>query len=182
MTETRSLVAVVWATVVWMALWGSLSLANLLAGVAVGVLTVWLVPVASDRPDREEAGLTVRPIAALAFIGYFLRLLVVASAIVAWEVVTPQNRIHQGIIRVPVRTDSPGLATVLANAISLTPGTVTLEVARDPMVLYVHVLHLRAVEDVRADLRRLEERAMRAFHPAALETPVPTVPDQEAAP
>lgn len=180
MTDRRSLVAIAWATVVWTALWGSVTVANLLAGVAIGIATVLLVPVSPDRRDAGDRGrLGLHPLAGLAFLGYFLRLLVVASAVVAWEVVTPRNRIHQGIVRLPLRTTSPGVATVIANAISLTPGTVTLEVAPDPLILYVHVLHLREVDHVRNDLRELEERALRAFDPRALERPVPQPPAQE---
>lgn len=175
MMRTRSLVAIGWATVVWVALWGTISVANLLAGAAVGIATVALVPV-TDRQETAGTRAAFRPVAALGFLGYFVRLLVVASAVVAWEVVTPRNRIHQGIIRLPLRTRSRGVATVIANAISLTPGTVTIEVADDPLTLYVHVLHLREVEDVRVDLRELEERAIRAFDPAALDRPVPEVP------
>lgn len=175
MTSSRSLVAIAWATLVWSALWGSFSVANLLAGALIGVMTVAIVPVAGDR-RRDDDAPGVRPWAAMAFLGYFVHALVVASAIVAWEVVTPRNRIHQGIVRLPLRTRSPGVATVIANAISLTPGTVTLEVAEDPLTLYVHVLHLREVEDVRKDLRELELRALRAFDPAAAELPAPEGP------
>ena len=55
------------------------------------------------------------------------------------------------------------LVTVVANAIALMPGSVTVEVERDPPTLYVHVLHLRSVEDVRRDIHRLEVMAVRAF-------------------
>lgn len=168
--SARTAVAIAWATAVWIALWGSPSFANVLAGVAIGVATVLLVPVSSGQAEGEVTRrVRVRPLAALAFLGYFVRALVVASAVVAWEVVTPQNRIHQGIIRLPLRTDSRGLATLIGNAISLTPGTVTIEVSESPLTLYVHVLHLNTVERVRADLRELEERALRAFQPEALQ-------------
>lgn len=181
MTSRRSLIAITWATVVWTALWGSVSVANVLAGVLVGVLTVAIVPVAADRGGTAP-GPGIHPWATVRFLGFFLRALVVASAIVAWEVVTPRNRINQGIIRLPLRTRSPGVATVIANAISLTPGTVTLEVAEDPLTLYVHVLHLRQVEHVREDLRELELRALQAFDPAAAQLPVPDGPPEEVRP
>lgn len=184
MTGIRSLIAVAWATVVWIALWGDLSIANLLAGIAVGIGTVLLVPVSGERSDTPaDERLHVRLFATMAYLGYFLRLLVVASAVVAWEVVTPGSRINQGIVRLPLRTRSPGVATVIANSISLTPGTLTLEVAREPLTLYVHVLHLREIERVRSDLRELEEHALRAFDPRALDRPVPDSgpgPDREA--
>jgi hypothetical protein len=55
------------------------------------------------------------------------------------------------------------MITLLANAVSLTPGTVTLEATEDPPTLYIHVLHLKTVEAVRADVRNLEGLAIAAF-------------------
>ena len=52
---------------------------------------------------------------------------------------------------------------MVANAISLTPGTLTIEVATDPNVLYVHVLHLHDIDAVRRDVTRLERSVLRAF-------------------
>lgn len=162
MKTTRTLVAVLWAVLVWTTLWGDVSLGNLLAGVAVGLLTVLVAPVQTGGLAHPVA---LRPGAALHFVGFFLWSLVKSSAVVAWEVLTPGSRIHQGIVRVPLQTRSRGITTLVANAISLTPGTLTIEVDEDPFILYVHVLHLREVESVRRDLGRVEELARRAFDP-----------------
>lgn len=163
MTARRVLGSLLWSTVVWVALWGSPTPANLLGGVAAGALALGAVPL--QRRDPGRGTVTVRPLAALRFGAFFLWALVRASAVVAWEVVTPRNRIHEGIIALPLRTRSHGVATVVANAISLTPGTLTIEVAREPLTLFVHVLHLREVDTVRRELRRLETLALRAFDP-----------------
>lgn len=164
MSVPRALWPLGWSAGVWVALWGNFSAANLIAGLAVGVVALLTVP--SRPPTRERGRMTVRPVATLRFLLFFLWALVHASAIVAWEVITPANRIHEGIVALPLRTQSYGVATLIANAISLTPGTLTIEVSRSPLVLYVHVLHLRQVDQVRRELRRLETLALRAFDPA----------------
>lgn len=157
MRRLPSLAALV---VVWLLLWESASPANLLSGLVVSAVLLGLFPV---RGDDAPAG-RLRPIATLSFLGYFVTKLVEASLIVAWEVVTPRERINQGIVAVPIHGVSPGLITLVANAISLTPGTLTLEVDREPTtVLYVHVLHLHDIDAVRRDVRDLERRAIRAF-------------------
>lgn len=172
MTSLRALVTVAWSTAVWIALWGDVSAGNVLGGVAVGLVAVWLVPL--GRSGRPTGSAGIRPLRALHFLGYFVWALIRASAVVTWEIVTPRNRIFQGIIEVPLATRSLGVATVIANAISLTPGTLSIEIREDPLRVYVHVLHLRDIEAVRADLHRLERLAIAAF---------PTrVPDTEAAP
>jgi multicomponent Na+:H+ antiporter subunit E len=154
----RSGAAVVWLTIFWVALWEHLTPANVLGGLVVAVVAVWLVP-----GRVSEHPLTVRPWPALRLAAYFTRQLFTASAIVAWEVVTPRNRIHEGIVAVPLPSRSEFVATFVANAVTLTPGTLSLEVAGDPPVLYVHVLHLKEVEDVRRDVIRLEELVRDAF-------------------
>lgn len=169
---TRAIITIAWSTAVWMALWGDLTAANLLGGVLVGLVSVWLVPL--GRPGRRAGSVTVHPVRALRFLGFFLWALVRSSAVVAWEIVTPGSRIYQGIIELPLTTETLGVATVVANAISLTPGTLTIAVREDPLRLYVHVLHLRDIDAVREELQHLEQLALAAF---------PTrTPDREAAP
>jgi multicomponent Na+:H+ antiporter subunit E len=147
-----------WLVVVWVALWGDLSAANVVSGLAVGTLLILVFPDAGPR----RLGL-FRPWPALVFLAYFLVKLVEANLIVAWEVVIPSKRINQGIVAVPVLGVSDAVVTLVANAISLTPGTLTLEVRSNPTTLYVHVLHLRTIEQVREDVDRLEYLALRAF-------------------
>lgn len=147
-----------WLVLVWVALWEEVSPGNVLAGVAVATALLAAFP----RGEGLLRG-RIRPLATARFVVHFSWKLVEASVIVAWEVVTPRNRINEGIVAVPIHGVSDGLVTVVANGISLTPGTLTLEVDRDPTVLYVHVLHLRDIEAVRRDVLRLEELAVRAF-------------------
>lgn len=147
-----------WLVVVWVALWEALSWANLLAGLLVGASLLTLFP-----PQVGERTGTVHPLAAARFLAYFAWKLVEASAVVAWEVVTPKNRINEGIVAVPIQGASDALTTLVANSISLTPGTLTLEVDRHPPVLYLHVLHLRAVDAVRREAQHLELLAILAF-------------------
>ncbi len=154
----RQLPMVAWLLAVWLFLWEELSFANVLAGLALGFLLVVLFPM---RPRGIPGAL--RPLAAVRFLGFFAWKLVEASVIVAWEVVTPQTRVNEGIVAVPIRGVSETLTTLVANAISLTPGTLTLEVRHRPPVLYVHVLHLDDIDAVRRDVQYLEVLAIRAF-------------------
>ena len=52
---------------------------------------------------------------------------------------------------------------IVANVITLTPGTITIESLGSPPVLYVNVMHLHDVERVRRDLLHIEELSVRAF-------------------
>lgn len=148
---------VVLLVLVWLALWSDASVANVVSGLAVAAVVVLVFR------DRPPGALVVRPLRALRFLGFFLIKLLQSSVTVARAVVTPHDRISTGIVAVPLRGCSDALATLIADAISLTPGTLTLEVRRDPLTLYVHALDARRIEDVEADVRALEVLAVRAF-------------------
>jgi multicomponent Na+:H+ antiporter subunit E len=158
----RQLPAVGWLTVVWIGLWGSASAANVLGGLALAVLLVGTLPL-PDVPDRQ----LVRPAALLRFVGYFAVDLVRASVQVAVLVLRPRRALRQAVIAVPVRGASDQLLTVLANTISLTPGTLTLEVDRPRSTLYVHVLDVgqgpAGVEQIRQSILRVERLAILAI-------------------
>ena len=83
--------------------------------------------------------------------------------VVARAVISPRGALHTGIVAVPLRGCSDAVVTLIADAITLTPGTLTIEVRRDPPVLFVHALDLRDVAQVQADIRKLEVLAVRAF-------------------
>lgn len=161
----------------WVLLWGDLSVANVVSGVivAIAVLSAARLPRSTRTNDAESA--EIAPLAMLRFGAYVLVKLVEANLILAWEIITPRNRINTGVVAVPLRTESALSMMVVANVITLTPGTVTLEVEGSPPVLYVNVLHLHDLDDVRRDLLRIEELSVRAFgSPSAraqLETRVP---------
>lgn len=144
-------------TVVWVVLWSHLTLAN----VASGVLVATVVTFAFDtwRPGK----VVIRPLRAARFAGFVAYKLVEASVVVARTVVAPRDRVRTGIIAVPLRGCSDAVATIIADAISLTPGTLTLDVRRDPLTLYVHALDTRDVDALRRDVRTLELLAVRAF-------------------
>lgn len=148
-----------WLVVLWLALWGTLSFANLLSGVAVAALLAAVLRLGRPR----VRGFRFRPIAVLHFLVFFAWKLVQSNLVVAWEVVTPRNRINTGVVAVPLEGCSDAVTTIVAQALTLTPGALSVEVAGDPPVLYLHVLHLHDADQVRADALRMEHLALRAF-------------------
>jgi multicomponent Na+:H+ antiporter subunit E len=144
--------------VFWIALWGDASPANVVGGSLAAIAAMTLAPV-----QRRQHGIVFRPLAAARLTVHFVSQLFVASLVLAWEVVTPRNRINEAVVAVPLRCDHPLIVTLVANSVSLVPGTITLEARQHPPTLYVHVLHLKTVEAARVDIRRLEELAIRAL-------------------
>lgn len=141
---------------IWLLLWSDISAANVLSGMVVAALIILMFP-------GRIGELAIRPFAAVRFFVYFAVRVVVTSLSVARTVIAPRDRIQTGVLEIPLTGCSDAVATLVADAISLTPGTLTLEVRKDPLTLYVHALDLRDVDQVRKDVRKLEVLAIRAF-------------------
>jgi multicomponent Na+:H+ antiporter subunit E len=161
-TSLRVPVLLVWFVVLWEALWGNFTFANLFSGILVSIGLVLLVKLPGG--DIRSYGATrIRPVRALWFGIFFIFKVVQANVLLAWEVVTPRNTIRPGILGIELHDCSDALVTLVANAFTLTPGSLTIEVLRHPTTIYVHVLHLNDPDKVRADLYQLAEMAVRAF-------------------
>lgn len=148
---------------VWLLLWGEVSVANVLSGlvVAVGLLIVF------PLDEVEHVDHRFRPIAAARLVGHFVVDLVVSTVVVAKQVVLGSDT-RTAIVACPLRVQAGGLTTFLANVIALAPGTMPVHVQREPPIIYVHVLNLTSVEDVRARIAKLEELAVRALGSPAM--------------
>ncbi len=152
---------VAWLVLVWMLLWGTWSWANLLSGllVALGVLVVLPLP-------HVVGGVRVRPLPLLAFLGHFVLDLFASGAVVAWTALRPRGVQRTAIVRVQLRADSDLLLTMVAEATSLVPGSLVLDLDREHRVMTLHLLPVRDLADVerrKAQVLVVERRLVRAF-------------------
>lgn len=147
--------------IVWVMAWGELTFANVVGGAAVAVL---LLVVAPDTWPEHPGG-RIRPIAVLRFVGYTILKALESNLVIARGVVTRDSGLHTGVVRVPLPDCADELVTVVANVMALSPGLMTIEVERDPIVIYVHVFNVVDVETSRRDIHRLTELAFVAFAP-----------------
>ena len=154
-----------WLVLVWMLLWGTLSWANVLSGLLVGLVVMVLLPL-----PPVVGSTRVRPLPLLYFVGHFLVDLVVSGAQVAWRALGPAGVRQGAIVRVQLRADSDLLLTVVAETISLVPGSLVLDLDREKCLIAIHLLHAEDLDDVarqKAAVLATEERIVRAFGTAA---------------
>jgi multicomponent Na+:H+ antiporter subunit E len=105
------------------------------------------------------------PLRLVRFAGFFLWQLVAANLRLAREVATPGLRVSAAITEVPTRCRTPLELVLFANAITLTPGTITLEADEERMVLYVHGMFVPDRDGFLASLARMEDELLRAARP-----------------
>jgi multicomponent Na+:H+ antiporter subunit E len=99
----------------------------------------------------------------LAFAVWLARELVVANAQVAWDVVTPRDRVEAGIVELRLRSRTDAEIAAIANLVSLTPGTLTLAIRREPATIWVHGMYAPDAESFRRRLRRMEDHTLQAL-------------------
>ena len=143
----------------WAALTGNFTLASLASGFLIGFAALWVA-----RPlfgDSRYFGRTWR---ILRLIGLFLYELVVSSFRVAWDVITPVHLSRPGIIAMPLDAEGETRVLMVANLISLTPGTLSLDVSPDCETLYVHAMFVEDPEALRRELKEgMERRVIEAM-------------------
>ena len=155
------LVAAAGLTGIWVLLWGWPTWLNVIGGmlVATVILTVFPLPQVNLTGRLHLPGLA-------RLTGRFLVDLVAASIEVARLAFRFGHHPRSAIIAVSLRTPSDLTLTLTAEALSLVPGSLIVEVDRAAGVLFVHVLDLRdagEAEDFRQDVLDLEARIVRAF-------------------
>ncbi len=154
-----SLMRVLVLATVWVLLWRDPSTGVWAGGLAVSTAIEAVLRAREPRTQVRAGGLA-------RFLGYYVRMVVLSNLRVAWEVVTPNNdQISEAIVAVPLQTDSLTAALLVANAVSYTPGSLTIELAEGPPVLYVHVLHFDSVRAVQEEVAELEARVVAAVGP-----------------
>ncbi|MDI4637046.1 MULTISPECIES: Na+/H+ antiporter subunit E [Halomonadaceae] len=144
----------------WVVLTGDFSGGSLLAGLVFGYLALALI-----QPQVPAlAGYAQRLPRLIRFIGFFLKELVVANLKVAYDIVTPPWYMTPGVIAMPLKAKTEFEIAFVANLISLTPGTLSLDVSDDRQVLYIHAMFLDDEPALRRSLAELERRTLALFH------------------
>ena len=136
-----------------------LSLGGLVAGFIIGYAALWIT-----RPLFGPTGYFVRVIKLIKLAGIFIWELIISNFRVLGDVVTPTHFSRPAVIGVPLDASTDFEIMVVANMISLTPGTLSLDVSEDRSTLYVHVMFVDDVESARAEIKeRIEKRVLEAL-------------------
>ena len=153
--------AVGWLTLVWVALWGDISVANVAYGLIVAVVVCLVFPLPS-----LQMNLRIRPIWLSWLALRFLADVVVASIEVSRTTLQFRHQPRNAVIEVDLETSSDFVLTVVAELVSLVPGSLVVEARRSTHTLFLHVLDARdtaGVDRMRSQVYALERRVARAF-------------------
>ena len=137
---------------VWGAVRADFSPANLIFGFVVGFLSLWIMRHRFDEHAFKRVFLIAR------LVGLFLYELVLSSFRVAKDTLSPRLDFKPAIVAVPLDVKSDMEIMVLANLISLTPGTLSVDVSHCRSTLYIHTMDVADPESLRREIKEGFER------------------------
>lgn len=154
--------ATLWLAVVWVLLNGHVSPGTVVGGIVVGAGLAAL-PAAS-----MGMWLRPRPVPLLVEVGRMAYEISSSTATLAWAALTTGSATRSAIVLVPVQTERDDLAVIAAGWLTLTPGTLVVDINVEERELYVHVLPVprdadRGVERIRRDSAQVEQRLTTAL-------------------
>ncbi|WDR06434.1 Na+/H+ antiporter subunit E [Devosia rhodophyticola] len=134
---------------IWTAVSGAFSGLNLVLGVTIAMLVTFILR------DRVAAPVAMRRLVRIFRLAmFFLKELIISTYRVSILALTPNlgQRLNPAIIAVPLKVTSDAEITLLANLITLTPGTLSVDVSENRAELFVHVLVLDTRAELLADI------------------------------
>lgn len=139
---------------VWVAVTGEFTALNFLAG----FLLAYIIIVATE-PQRITEGYGRQVIRTIGFGVFYVFEVVLSSLRVSFDIIKPRPGSQPAIVAVPLdERHTEGSITLLANLITMTPGTMSLDVSRDRRWLYIHAMFVEDVEHFRRNFKATFER------------------------
>ena len=150
-----------WLILVWVLLWGNVSAANIVSGLAIALVITLLLPL----PVVPIEG-RVHPLSLLRLIARVAYYLVLSSVQVAWLAVRPGPPPFNAVLRARLAVKSDLVLALAANIITLIPGSIVLEIDQNRRLLYMHVIDVgsdRSVDRFYRQISDVERLLVAAF-------------------
>lgn len=152
----------IFLTFIWFTLTMELTPANFVFGFVVSFFILWIV----FRNDKNNRYFKLLP-NFIAFLAMFIKEVIYGSLKIGYEIIIPKHTMNPGIIAIPLDAKTNTEITLLANTITLTPGTTSLAVSEDKSTLYVYCVYLdkndkeKTIRDIKNGLEKKLMKVLR---------------------
>jgi multicomponent Na+:H+ antiporter subunit E len=144
--------ALCWLVLVWVLLWGKISAANILGGLAIAMVITVLLPLPAVPIEGR-----LHPLSLLRLVVVVAYQLVLSSVQVAWLAVKPGPPLLSAVLRARLAIKSDLVLALAVNIMSLIPGSIVLEVDQERRLVYVHVIDVGNEKAVARFYRQVEQ-------------------------
>jgi multicomponent Na+:H+ antiporter subunit E len=154
MTKTLFLSNILLAFV-WVAASGTLTQENFLFGFFIGMGILYIITI-----DNKRNSYFVMIPKFLGFTVYVIYQIIIANFQAARDSLYPRSRLSPAIIGFELLAETDLEITLLANFVSITPGTLVIDVSDDKKIMYIHVMHVTDKEKFILDIRENFEKRL----------------------
>ena len=133
--------------IIWCGFSNNFQIPNILLGLAFCLIITYLA-----IPRRLN--LTVNIVRLIMLALYMVWELFRSSIEVAWDILTPTHKNQSKIIKLPLQCQHPAQISLLANLISLTPGTLAIDLEKENTVLIIHIMFAQHQEKIIAFIKK----------------------------
>lgn len=141
---------------IWLLLNNTTSAGHMVLGALLAIFIPWFT--SGFWPEM----VTIRKPRLLAkYVAFVLWEIMVANMVVARMILGRANKLQPGFIAYRLQLQSPIAISLLANTISLTPGTVSCDLTEDGRTLLIHALHIDDAASIKADIARKFEQPLK---------------------
>ncbi|WP_440682547.1 Na+/H+ antiporter subunit E [Cysteiniphilum halobium] len=149
---------IIFLTFIWCGFSNNFIPLNILLGLIVALICHFAIP--------KYDGITyrIRPLALLYLVIFCIKELFKSSILVAWDVITPKKYHDPIMVSIDLNCHLDIEVTLLANLISLTPGTLSIDISKNRQKLLLHVMFGQQPEEVKRFIKqKLEPKVMKVF-------------------
>lgn len=140
-------------------LMGRVTVGGLLISFAAGYVLLWWL-----RPLLGSTAYFRKVVQLLSFLLYFMTDVVRSNLRVAGEVLSIRRSGRAGIVAVPLTVTTDFEIMLLVSLITLTPGTLGVDISGDRRILYVHSMFVTTADEARSAIKNgLERRVLELF-------------------
>jgi multicomponent Na+:H+ antiporter subunit E len=150
-----------WLILVWILLWGTVSAANVLSGLAIALVITVLLPLPTVPIEGR-----LHPLSLLRLVVTVAYYLVLSSVQVAWLAVRPGPPPLSAVLRAHLAVKSDLVLALAVNIFNLIPGSIVLEIDQTRRMLYMHVIDVgseRAVNRFYSQVTEVERLLIASF-------------------
>lgn len=141
--------------VVWVALTLSFSAQELVTGIVVSFIIAQLY----TKTFKTTEKFSFNPVVYIQYLVVFIKALIASNIDIAKRVINPALPINPGIVEIKTNLKEDYKKLILANSITLTPGTITLDVQKD--TYFIHWIDVtttdiaKATEEIAGDFEKV---------------------------
>jgi multicomponent Na+:H+ antiporter subunit E len=143
----------IFLALVWTFLQGELHASNFAIGLVLGYLVIGV-----SQRILGNVAYVLKVLQVFGFVIFVLWEIFTASLALAWIIVQPRLQLRPAVVAIPLDADTDLEIATLANLLTLSPGTLSLDVSTDARTLYVHTMVLDDPDEFRREIKEKMER------------------------